>query len=102
MRADGTYAKALARFARVHVLVLDDFGLGTLREADRQGLLDVLEDRYGNQSTIVTSQLPTKAWHEFIGEPTVADSICDRLLHNAYKIDLKGPSRRRAEADKET
>ena len=101
-RVDGTYSKLLSRLAKVQVLILDDFGLGTLREADRQALLDVLDDRYGNHSTIVTSQLPTKAWHEYIGEPTVADSICDRLLNNAYKIELKGPSRRRDGSEKQT
>src|SRR5690349_21495856 len=81
-RADGTYAKLLARFTRFHLLVIDDFGIGTLREPDRQALLDVLEDRYGRQSTIITSQLPTKAWHDYIGDPTIADSICDRVMHN--------------------
>lgn len=103
-RADGTYAKLLARFTRFHVLVIDDFGIGTLREHDRQALLDVLEDRYGRLSTVITSQLPTKAWHDYIGDPTIADSICDRVMHNAYKLELKGPSRRRAEEkpEKET
>lgn len=94
-RADGTYPKLLSRLLRVDVLVLDDFGLATVRDADRQSLLDVLEDRYGNSSTIVTSQLPPRTWHEYLGDPTVADSICDRLLHNAHRVELKGPSRRR-------
>ena len=94
-RADGTYAKVLSRLLRIDVLVLDDFGLSAMRDTDRQSLLDVLEDRYGNSSTIVTSQLPTKTWHEYLGDPTVADSICDRLVHNAHRVDLKGPSRRR-------
>lgn len=94
-RADGTYAKVLAKLMRTEVLVLDDFGLSAMRDADRQALLDVLEDRYGNASTIVTSQLPSRTWHEYLGEPTVADSICDRLLHNAHRVELKGGSRRR-------
>lgn len=94
-RADGTYPKLLSRLQRNDVLVLDDFGLSAMRDADRQGLLDVLEDRYGNASTIVTSQLPTKTWHEYLGDPTVADSICDRLVHNAHRVDLRGGSRRR-------
>lgn len=97
-RADGTYAKLLSRFMRVDVLVLDDFGISTLRDQDRQALLDVLEDRYGTRSTLVTSQLPPKAWHEYLGDPTLADSICDRLVHNAHRIDLKGPSRRKEAA----
>ena len=94
-RADGTYPKLLSRLLRIDVLVLDDFGLSAMRDADRQGLLDVLEDRYGNATTIVTSQPPPKTWHEYLGDPTVADSICDRLVHNAHRVELKGPSRRR-------
>jgi DNA replication protein DnaC len=94
-RADGTYAKVLSRLMRVDVVVLDDFGLSALRDQDRQALLDVLEDRYGNRSTLVTSQLPPKAWHEYLGDPTLADSICDRLIHNAHRIELRGPSRRK-------
>jgi DNA replication protein DnaC len=97
-RADGSYPKLLSRLLRVDVLILDDFGLSAMRDADRQGLLDVLEDRYGNRSTIVTSQLPSKTWHEYLGDPTVADSICDRLVHNAHRVDLKGASRRRDRA----
>jgi len=99
-RADGTYARVLAQLAKIDVLVLDDFGLGGMREVDRQSLFDVLEDRHGNRSTIITSQLPTKAWHEYIGEPTIADSICDRVIHNAYKVELKGPSRRKGTDEK--
>ncbi|MCC6130703.1 MAG: ATP-binding protein [Acidobacteria bacterium] len=94
-RADGTYAKLLTRLMRVDVLVLDDFGLSALRDQDRHALLDVLEDRYGTRSTLVTSQLPPKSWHEYLGDPTLADSICDRLVHNAHRIELKGPSRRK-------
>ncbi len=97
-RADGTYAKVLSRLMRVDVLVLDDFGLSALRDQDRQALLDVLEDRYGTRSTLVTSQLPSKAWHEYLGDPTVADSICDRLVHNAHRVELKGPSRRKEQS----
>ncbi len=97
-RADGTYPKLLSRLLRVDVLVLDDFGLASMRDADRQGFLDVLEDRYGNSSTIVTSQLPPRTWYEYLGDPTVADSICDRLLNNAHRVELKGPSRRRPQS----
>lgn len=97
-RADGTYPKLLSRLMRMDVLVLDDFGLSVLREQDRQALLDVLEDRYGNRSTLVTSQLPPGSWHEYLGDPTLADSICDRLVHNAHRIELRGPSRRKESA----
>lgn len=97
-RADGTLVRLLARFARAHVLVLDDFGIGTLREQDRRDLLEILEDRYGVRSTVITSQLDPKHWHAFIGEPTLADAICDRLIHNAHRLVLKGPSRRKEEA----
>jgi DNA replication protein DnaC len=94
-RSDGTYARLLARLAKADLLVLDDLGLGTPTEAHRHNLLEVLEDRYGRTSTVVTSQLPVAKWHEWIGDPTVADAILDRLVHNAYKMDLKGPSKRK-------
>jgi DNA replication protein DnaC len=96
-RADGTYARLLGKLARVDVLVLDDFALTPLQEAERRDLLEVLEDRYGTRATIVTSQLEPKRWYEAIGEPTLADAICDRLLHNSHRLMLKGPSRRKEE-----
>ena len=77
------------------VLVLDDFLIAPMKDAERRDLLEVLEDRYEHTSTVITSQLPTKNWHEALGDPTVADAICDRLLHNAHRIVLKGPSRRK-------
>lgn len=94
-KADGTYARTLARLAQADVLVLDDLGIATVKEAQRNDLLEVLEDRYGKTSTVVTSQLPVAKWHEWISDPTAADAILDRLVHNAYKIELKGPSRRK-------
>ena len=94
-RADGTYEKLLARLARVDVLVIDDWGLAPMKASERRDLLEVLEDRYATRSTIITRQLPTSKWHEHIGDPTLADAICDRVLHNAHKILLKGPSRRK-------
>jgi DNA replication protein DnaC len=94
-RADGTYSRLLARFARTNVLVIDDFGLSPLDDHDKQDLLEVLEDRYAIGSTIVTSQLPPDKWHEHLGDPTVADAICDRLLNRAHRLALKGPSRRK-------
>jgi len=93
--ADGSYIRLLARFARADVLVLDDWGLGALRDQDRRDLLELLEDRTGTRATIVTSQLPPAKWHEYLADPAVADAICDRLLHPAHRIVLKGPSRRK-------
>jgi DNA replication protein DnaC len=96
-RAEGTYARLLGKLARMDVLVLDDLALVPLQEAERRDLLEVLEDRYGTRATIVTSQLPPNHWHEHIGDPTLADAICDRLLHNSHRLMLKGPSRRKEE-----
>jgi len=91
-RADGSYMKLLARLAQVHVLVLDDFLISPLKDAERRDLLEILEDRYGKSSTVITSQLLTKKWHEALSDPTVADAICDRVVHNAHVLALKGPS----------
>lgn len=101
-RAEGTCGRLLARYAKAEILILDDWGLGPLREAQRHDLLEVIEDRYAHSATVVTSQLPTSKWHEWIGEPTVADAILDRLVNNAYKIDLKGHSRRKAKSTSNT
>lgn len=98
-KADGTYTRQLAKIAKADVLVLDDLGIGTLRDAQRHDLLEVLDDRYGDRSTVVTSQLPIASWHEWLGEPTVADAILDRLVHNAYKLTLRGPSGRKKESE---
>ena len=92
--ADGTYAKVLARIAKIDVLVIDDFGMAPLKDLERHDLLEILEDRHGNGATIIATQLPVKQWHEVIGDATVADAICDRVVHGAYRLDLKGPSRR--------
>ena len=96
-RADGTYRTVLARIARVDVLVLDDFGVAAMNDQERNDLLEVLEDRYGLRSTIVTSQLPPAHWHDYLADPTLADAICDRLVNNAHRLVLKGPSRRKPE-----
>ena len=93
--ADGTYGRLLQRFAKVDVVVIDDWGLAPPKENERRDLLEILEDRYGTRSTIMTSQLPTTKWHDHLGEPTIADAICDRVLHNAHRLMLKGPSRRK-------
>jgi len=94
-RADGTYLTALRRLAKVQVIVLDDFGLEPLGAAERKVLLEVLEDRYGLGATIITSQLDPKDWHPVIGDETVADAICDRLVHGAHRIKLTGESMRK-------
>ena len=94
-RADGTYGRLLGKLARMDVLLLDDWGLAPPPDQERRDLLEILEDRYGSRSTIVTSQLPPAQWHDHIGEATLADAICDRLLHNAHRLVLKGPSRRK-------
>jgi len=97
-KGDGRYPKLLASLAKLDLVVLDDFGLTPLTEEQRRDLLEVLEDRHGTRATIVTSQLPLEHWHEIIGEPTLADAILDRLVHNAYKITLKGDSMRKRTA----
>ncbi len=99
-RADGTYARLLARLARTHVLVIDDFGIAPLSDQDRQDLLELLDDRYDTGSVVIAGQLPPDKWHEYIDDPTLADAICDRVLHRAHKLKLSGPSRRKEKASK--
>jgi DNA replication protein DnaC len=94
-RADGSYGATLSRLAKLDVLVLDDLLIAPLKDTERRDLLEVLEDRYDQKSTVVTSQVPTKTWHEMLADPTVADAICDRLVHNAHVLSLKGPSIRK-------
>jgi DNA replication protein DnaC len=94
-RADGTYGNLMKRFSKTHLLVLDDLGLAPLTDPDRRDLLEVMEDRHGNTSTLITSQLPVENWHDHIGDPTIADAILDRLIHNAHRIQLKGGSMRK-------
>jgi len=94
-RVDGTYPLLLRRLAKTQVLVIDDFGLEVLGTAQRKELLEVLDDRHGISSTIVTSQLDSKDWHAVIGDETIADAICDRVVHNAHKIKLTGESIRK-------
>jgi DNA replication protein DnaC len=94
-KGDGTYTRLLNRLAKVDVLILDDWGLSKLIAEQRRDLLEILEDRHDTRSTIVTSQLPLDQWHHIIGDPTLADAILDRLVHNAYKINLKGESMRK-------
>lgn len=94
-KADGRYGKLMLGYAKTDLLILDDWGLTSMTDPQRRDLLELLEDRYGRRSTIVTSQLPVSAWHEAIGDPTLADAILDRLVHNAHKIELKGESMRK-------
>jgi DNA replication protein DnaC len=94
-RASGAYSSTLAKLSRVDVLVLDDFLLAPMKDTERRDLLEVLEDRYERSSTVITSQLPTKTWHSALNDPTIADAICDRLVHNAHLIELRGPSMRK-------
>ena len=93
-RGDGSHLKALARLSRVQLLIIDDFLLTPLSDWEQRDLLEVIEDRYQLVATIIASQCPMGDWHPNIGDPTLADAICDRLLHNAYKIELRGDSMR--------
>lgn len=94
-KGDGRYGKLLTGFAKTRLLVLDDWGLATLTDEQRHDLLEILEDRHGLRSTVVAAQLPVDNWHDIIGDPTLADAILDRLIHNAYKLNLKGESMRK-------
>jgi DNA replication protein DnaC len=94
-KSDGSYAKVLHAMARADVLILDDLGLGTPTDAQLHDLLEIAEDRYGRRSTVITSQLPVKKWHDWLQDPTLADAILDRLVHNAHRIELKGGSLRK-------
>jgi DNA replication protein DnaC len=89
-KADGSYSKLLVTLARADVLVLDDWGIHPLTDGSRRDLLEILEDRYDQRSTIVTSQLPVSSWHDALGDATLADAILDRLVHNAHRLQLKG------------
>jgi DNA replication protein DnaC len=94
-KADGSYVKELSKIQKHNLLIIDDFGLHPLNEQSKLILLELLEDRYADNSTLITSQFPINQWHDIISNPTIADAICDRLVHNAYKIDLKGESMRK-------
>ena len=94
-RGDGRHLRLLRALGRADLLILDDWGLEPIDAAARHDLLEILEDRYGRRSTIVTSQVPVDRWHALIGDPTYADAVLDRLVHNAYRLDLEGDSLRR-------
>ena len=94
-RGDGSYAKTLAQLAKTDVLVIDDWALAPLTDESRRDLLEIFDDRHGTRSTIITSQLPVKHWHEAIGDPTLADAILDRVVHQAHQLNLEGESLRK-------
>jgi DNA replication protein DnaC len=95
-KGDGTHLKTLSRLAKVQLLILDDLFISPLSDTERGDLLEIIEDRYGQATTVITSQYPTKEWHHLIGALTIADAICDRLLHHSHKIELKGESIRKS------
>jgi len=94
-RGEGHYLKYLQKLTKVDLLIIDDFGLNSLADTDKKDLLEIIEDRYMAKSTLIASQLPIKDWHAFIGDPTIADAVCDRLFHVAHKFELKGGSMRK-------
>jgi len=94
-RGDGSYGKLLTRLAKYAILIIDDWGLAKFNDKERRDILEVLEDRHGITSTIIASQIPTDKWHDAIGDPTIADAVLDRLIHNAHLIAMKGESMRK-------
>lgn len=98
-RADDSHPRLMQKYARTGLLIIDDLLITPLKDAARGDLLDIIEDRYGSGATVITSQCPTREWHPNIGDPTIADAICDRLLHTAYKIELRGESMRKNQAE---
>lgn len=97
-REDGSLPTLRSKLARVKLLILDDWGLSPLTPTMRQDLLEIIDDRLGNGALLITSQLPVSGWHDYIGEPTIADAILDRLVHSAHRIELKGESMRKLQA----
>lgn len=97
--ADGSFSKRLVQLAKTDLLILDDFGIKPLAKGEKHDLLEIIEDRHDMRSTLITSQLPIGHWHEYLGEPTVADALLDRLLHNSHRIELKGESMRKKVAN---
>jgi DNA replication protein DnaC len=97
-RADGRYGKLLRDYAKADLIILDDWGLMPMNDETRRDILEILDDRHNRKSTLVTSQLPLEKWHDYIGEPTLADAILDRLVHNAHRLNLDGESMRKMTA----
>ena len=100
IRGDEEYLKFLAKLKRINLLILDDFGVSPLKAAEARDLLEIVEDRTNQSSLIVTSQLAIKDWHGYLHNATIADAILDRIIHNAYKIEIDGPSQRKENAKK--
>lgn len=98
-RGDGSYYKVLGRLAKIDLLAIDDWAVDPLTEQERRHFLELMEDRHGLKSTFITSQYPVTKWHDRIGEPTMADAILDRIVHNAHRITLKGESMRKTKAN---
>jgi DNA replication protein DnaC len=98
--ADGSIGRVLLKLSRIDVLLLDDFAMAPLKDSERRDVLEICDDRYQRRSMILTSQMPIAHWHEQIGDPTIADSILDRLVHNAYRIELSGESMRKKRGPK--
>jgi DNA replication protein DnaC len=96
---DGSFARRLTQLAKLDVLVIDDFAISPIGASERNDLLEVLDDRVGTKSTLITSQLPVKAWHTYLDDPTLADAILDRIVHSSHRIDLKGATLRDKKKD---
>lgn len=94
-KADGTYSKLLKNLAKTELLILDDWGLEPLKAAQRNDLMEIMDDRHGSSSTVIISQLPTEQWYEMIGDNTLADAILDRIMHNSHRLKLRGESMRK-------
>ena len=99
-RADGSHTRLLYQLGRLDLLIVDDWAMAPMTEAERRDFLEICDARYQTRSTLLTSQLPVASWHAQIGDPTIADSILDRLVHNAHRIDLKGESMRKKRGPK--
>jgi len=99
-KADGSYIKLMEHVAKLSLLVLDDWGLQPMTDSNRRDLLEIIDDRYERSSTLITSQLPVNAWHDSVGDATLGDAILDRLIHNAHRIEVQGPSMRETIAKK--
>lgn len=99
-KADGSYIKLMEYVAKLPLLVLDDWGIAPMNDANRRDLLEIIDDRYQRSSTLITSQFPVQAWHDSVGDATLGDAIFDRLIHNAHRIEVHGPSMRKIIAEK--
>ena len=95
---DGSYTKLMNQLLKTDLLILDDWGIHKISAAQRNDLMEVIEDRHGRRSTLIASQLPVEHWHEYIGEATIADAVLDRLLHGAHRLNLSGDSMRKRKA----